>query len=255
MADASFIWSAALALFLLVPVSTGWASVKVTHKAVEVEHKTFDHKNPPTDLVGLKDESAVTVSEFDLQIGLGVAPGEKRQHNGKCQESMTIQSVSLTLGLKITVWLPDNAPEKLKAHEEGHLIMTEKVYAERADKAAKAAGTLIDGRRLTAEADNCDDVDKAVEQTLGEANKTVYRGYLPRTADVSARAGEIYDDITRHGTRLDIDEKTAAAQAFDRETEEEKQATSQPAHLAGSAGTTTKPAGRPVEQGPLQISK
>jgi hypothetical protein len=254
MPSGSFIRLASLGCALFLPVATGRASVKVTHNPAEVEHKTFDPKNPPTDLVGLNHEAAVTVSEFDLKIGLGVQPGEKRPlRNGKCQESLTIASVTLTLGLKVTVWLPDNANEKLKAHEEGHLLMTEKVYAERADKAARAAGALIDGRRFTAEAENCDDVDKAVEQTIGEANQKVYHGYLSKTADVSARAGEIYDDITRHGARADIDEKTAAAQAFDRQALEEKQSANPP--TTHPAGATTKPAARPVEQSPLQISK
>jgi len=239
--------SAAFGLLLLLPASAGWGNVKVTHKPVEVEHKTFDHENPPKEL-GLEKEGAVTVSEFDLQIGLGLVPGDKiPQRNGKCREYLVVQNVNLTIGLKITVWLPDNATDKLKAHEEGHRVMTEKVYNERSDKAAKAAGALIDGHRLTAEADNCDEVDKAVEQTLGEANKTVYHAYLTRTADVSARAGEIYDDITRHGTRMDIDEKTAAAQAFAREADEEKQATTRPA-------ATTKPSGK-TDTGPLQIKK
>jgi hypothetical protein len=251
MLNASFKRSAAFGLFLLLPVSSGWGNVKVTHKPVEVEHKTFDHNDPPKEL-GLEKEGAVTVSEFDLQIGLGIAPGDKiPQRNGKCRESMVIQNVNLTIGLKITVWLPDNAPDKLKAHEEGHLVMTEKVYNERSDKEAKAAAALIDGRRMTAEADNCDDVDKAMEQTIGEANKKVYHAYLTRTADVSARAGEIYDDITRHGTRMDIDEKTAAVQAFAREADEEKQATTRP---VASGKPTTKPLTH-QDMGPLQITK
>jgi hypothetical protein len=252
MLNASFIRSAAFGLALLLAASGGWANVKVTHKAVEVEHKTFDHNNPPKEPgLNLNKEGAVTVSEFDLRIGLGIQPGDKRQlRNGKCQQSMVIQSVTLSLGLKITVWLPDNATAKLKAHEEGHVQMAEKIYAERADKAAKAAGALIDGRRMTAEADNCDDVDKAMEQTIQDANKKVYHGYLSRTADVSARAGDIYDEITRHGTRMDIDEKTAAAQAFDREAEEERQDAT-----GNAARTTTKPAGGRVEKGPLQTNR
>ncbi len=186
MPNPSFLRSAAFGLILLLPISAGWGNVKVTHKPVEVEHKSFDPGNPPKEL-GLEREGAVTASEFDLQIGLDISPGEKRpQRNGKCQQSMVIQNVKLTLGLKITVWLPDTANDKLKAHEEGHVQMTERVYADRADKAAKAAGALIDGLRMTAEADNCDDVDKALEQTIGEANKKVYHAYLARTADVSA---------------------------------------------------------------------
>jgi hypothetical protein len=251
MLNSSFICSAAFGLFLLAPVSSGWGNVKVTHKPVEVEHKSFDHNNPPKDL-GLEKEGAVTVSEFDLQIGLGIAPGDKiPQRTGKCRETLVIQNVNLTIALKITLWLPDNATEKLKVHEEGHREMTEKVYSERSDKAAKAAGALIDGKRLIAEADNCDEVDKAVEQTIGEANKKVYHAYLTRTADASARAGEIYDEITRHGIRMDIDEKTAAAQAFAREADEEKQAATRP---AGPAQAATKPTTR-SEIGPLQIKK
>jgi hypothetical protein len=77
---------------------------------------------------------------------------------------------------------------------------------------------------------------------------------LSKTADVSARAGEIYDDITHHGTRMDIDEKTATAQAFAREAEEEKATTKPGAGTAATGKGTTKPAGGRVEQGPLQIT-
>jgi len=249
MPNASIIPAAIFGFALLLPVSSGWCDVKVTHNPVEVEHKSFDHTAPPKEL-GLEKEGAVTVSEFDLKIGLAFTPGVKRpQPNGKCQQSIVIQGVNLTLGLKITVWLPDDATDKLKAHEEGHVQMTEKVYAERADKAAKAAGAIIDGRRMTAEADNCDDVDKALEEIYAQANKKVYNAYLPLTADVSARAGEIYDDLTRHGTRLDLDEKTATAQAFAREMAEERKAATRP------AGPATKPAGSRVETDPLKIGK
>ena len=67
----------------------------------------------------------------------------------------------------------------------------------------------------------------------------MYESYLPQTADVSARAGEIYDDLTAHGTNA-VDEKTAAVRAFAKQAEEAKQA----------QGGTTKPAAKPA--GPIQ---
>jgi hypothetical protein len=253
MPTASTIPSVAFSLATLLPAMAGWSSIKVTHKQVEVEHKSFEKSNPPKELTGEQKEGAVTISEFDLKLGFGLVPGEKTpQVNGKCRETLVVQAVNLTIGLKITVWLPDDAPDKLKAHEEGHVQMAEKIYAEQADKAARAAGALVDGRRLVAEADNCADIDKAVDQTIDQANKKVYQAYLSKTADLNARAGEIYDDITHHGTRLDIDEKTAAAQAFAREAEEEKRAATRPAAVGAS---TTKPSGTKFEKDPMKTDR
>ena len=152
---------------LLLPAVAARANVKVERKPVEVETKTYDPQDPPK-VHGLGEkEAGLTMSEFGCQIGLTLAPGVPRpQRNGKCQEALVVQSVTMTLELKITVWLPDDATDKLKAHEEGHRQMAETLYNERAEKAARVAASLVDGRRFVAEADNCDQIDKAVEQTM-----------------------------------------------------------------------------------------
>lgn len=212
-----------LVSFILLAASSAVGSTRVTHGRVIVQHKTFDHNHPPKELAGEQLETAVTIGEFDLQIGLRLEPGDKRQlFNGRWQQSMDVVGLNLAVGMKITILLPDDAPDKLKAHEEGHRQMGEKIYAERADKAAKEAARLMDGRRFTAEADTARDLDKAMDQVMSDAQQALYHAYMAQTSDVSARAGNIYDEITRHGTRMDIDEKTAAQQAFERLAQESK---------------------------------
>lgn len=221
---------------VLLLAAAGRAVVKVEQSPVSIETKTYDPKDPPKNVRGLGEhEAGLALSEFGCKIGLSISPGNPRpQRNGKCQEALVVQAVKISVDLKVTVWLPDNANDKLKAHEQGHRQMAETLYKERAEKAAKAAGALVDGKRFVADADGCDQIDKAVEQTIGEINKKVYESYLSQTADASARAGDFYDQITAHG-RNTVDEKTAAAQAFAKQAEEARKA----------PGGTTKPAPRP----------
>jgi hypothetical protein len=215
----------------LLPAA-GRADVKVEKAPVAVETKTYDPKDPPKNVHLGEHEAGLTMSDFGCKIAFSLQPGDPRkQRNGKCQETLTVRSVKVIVDLKVTVWLPENANDKLKAHEQGHREMAETLYNERADKAAKAAGAVVDGKRFVAEADGCDQIDKAVEQTIGEINKKVYESYLTQTADASARAGDLYDEITAHGSNA-VSEKAAAVQAFAKQAEEAKRA----------PGATTKPA-------------
>ncbi|MBI2812646.1 MAG: hypothetical protein HYX67_17715 [Candidatus Melainabacteria bacterium] len=112
--------------------------------------------------------------------------------------------------MPILITLPKDADERLKAHEQGHLHINEHFYKQYAETAIKkAAGALI-GREYTIEAADYDDAKKKlVPMTV----KDVQQLYRTQTFTPSEKANAIYDSLTDHGRKTEVDSESAAMQA------------------------------------------
>ena len=221
---------------LLLPARPAAAQVKVEKKPPDVEHKTFDPKSPPKDMPELgHGEVALCVSGFSCDTKVQVAESLIPLANGKTRVVFTVKSVTPVVGLKVVIWLPEGATDKVKAHEEGHRQIAERAY-QGAEAAAKQAAAKLVGRRVIAEERVPDDAEKAAGEQLRALNQQVADAYLEVVKAPTDRVQELYDDLTAHGTKETPDEATAIRLAFDRQAEEAKAAATKP---------TTKPAGRP----------
>jgi hypothetical protein len=119
----------------------------------------------------------------------------------------------MELTLAIDVWLPTGAGDKLKAHEEGHRQISEKVYAEVADKAAKFAADKLDGKKFDAYADTAADAEKAAKDALTTAHTAMIKAYLAETSTAGKKIQDKYDELTRHGANR-LEESEAIKQAW-----------------------------------------
>lgn len=213
--------------------SSAQAAVKVEKAPAVIERKTFDPDRPPTNMPPLKDgELAVTASSFECSAQVTYTPRRREMGNGNCRMTYHIDGLVVKIALHVTVWLPENAPDKLKAHEEGHREISERFYAN-AEKAAKLAGEKLDGRNIEATAPDC---EKAASEKLAVANRGVAESFLKQVSAPSTRVQNIYDEVTAHGTRP-VDEATAIKQAIAQQAEEAKQAEK----TAPRSGATTRP--------------
>jgi hypothetical protein len=98
----------------------------------------------------------------------------------------------------------------LTAHEEGHRQISERVY-EGAEAAAKDLAGKLDGATLEGQGASC----PAAERSAAKSSQDDFcRDYLDKTGKPASRVGDIYDDITAHGTKTEPAEDEAIRQAF-----------------------------------------
>lgn len=191
--------------------SAGRAEVTVDRRPTVVERRTFDPGHPPADMPPLRgDEAAVTESNFDCKVAMDYRAIDRQRQPDGCKATLQVQGLHIDLQLKVILWLPEHAPAKLVAHEEGHRRIAERVY-EDAEQTARAIANPIDGTRVTGQGADCDAAEK---QATDSAAERFCKQYLRRTATAAGRVGDLYDDLTAHGTRAEPTEDEAIRQAF-----------------------------------------
>ena len=187
--------------------------ITVDRRPAVVEHKTFDPNHPPSDLPPLNaGEAALTDSRFHCAVDLRYRTADRKLEGGRTVERLMVQSVHVRLEMNVTIWLPENAPAKLSAHEEGHRQILERVYGD-AESIARRLSEGLDGRSIVGSGA---DLSAAERQAIRSAVDRFCHDYLARTAARASRVGDIYDDLTAHGTRAEPAEAEAIRQAFAR---------------------------------------
>ncbi|HWE94099.1 MAG TPA: hypothetical protein VG269_09065 [Tepidisphaeraceae bacterium] len=214
---------ASLGVMVFALPGAAQANVTIKRDPPTVEYKIFDPADPPADMPRLNQgESAVTYTVFGCAANARYSVIDRKAAAGQKVATIELSGLQLTLRLQVVIYLPKNAPEKLKAHEEGHRRIAEQVYRERAETAAREVAADADHRKYEGEGGTAAAATKAAVQS---AINPVAGGYLKLTADVSARVGEIYDDITAHGTNK-IPEDEAIKKAFEQYEKEQAEKTS-----------------------------
>jgi len=195
-------------------------TVTIKRQPPTVEQKTFDPADPPKEMPHLnRGEAAVTESAFQCGVSTTYRVVERHPQDGKCESVLKIDGMELTLQLRITIWLPNNAPQKLADHEEGHRRMAEQIYRQSAEAAARAAAGKLDGRQIRGSGPDC---DAAATAALNDASTWLCQEYLNQVGGMASRLGDIYDEITAHGTKISPAEDEAITESFDRYAKEQK---------------------------------
>jgi hypothetical protein len=104
-------------------------------------------------------------------------------------------------------------------HEEGHRVISERIYNEEAPAVARAEAQKLVGRTVTASGANC---GAAADAAIKEANEQFCKAYLDATSGWSTRVGTRYDDLTSHGKRSTPDVEEAIRRAFELEPQRER---------------------------------
>jgi hypothetical protein len=193
-------------------------SINVEKKPPTTQFIEFDPKNPPADVQKLQHgEDALTRMLFNCTVKLKYNVVSKNESDGKCRVVAALGEVHLTLELKNTIYLPARAPDKLRAHEMGHAKINGILYEHAREAAQEAAQRAMD-RTWEGEGTDADAAGKAATDAAVNA---ICRDYLKLTADRAFRIGEIYDDLSKHGTNArTVDD--AIRQAIQKEAEEKR---------------------------------
>ncbi|MGH7213317.1 MAG: hypothetical protein ACREIT_00845 [Tepidisphaeraceae bacterium] len=196
--------------------------VGIERRATAVTRHTFDPKNHPANMPPLKPgEAAVCQNNFRVASSFGYQLRELPDagQNGRVVASANLENVTITLDLIIAIWNPTNATAKIKAHEEGHREISQRVYDTRATDVARTLARQYVGRELRVEGATFDacaaEAQKRVEQFANELGAR----YMGAVAEVAGRVNDTYDDITDHGKDLKLSEADAIERSFKIEAE------------------------------------
>jgi len=181
------------------------AGVSVTQKPAKVTTRTFNPKNPPTDMPPLRgNEAAVTQSKFACAVAIGVQVSQQ----GDNKPTMTITDIKAELSLEIVIWLPTDATAKIRAHEDAHRQIAELFYKEAEAIATKIAARYI-GKKL-----DITSIDENHTRPIIQRIGNEFCGeYLGATEVPSEKVQKRFDELTDHG-RNRLSEKEAIRRAM-----------------------------------------
>jgi hypothetical protein len=184
----------------------------------------FDPAHPPANAPRLSpNESAATRMLFNCTVHVKYDVIRKEVRGGKWQIEARLQQVEVTLDLTDSIFLPKGANQKLKNHELGHARINEITFSEDAATAAKRAAEEVRGKTWKGSGNS---LDSAGKNATDAAVNALCDSYLKATADKAFRIGEIYDDLTDHGTRASPNEDDAIKQAVEKQARETKKVSS-----------------------------
>jgi hypothetical protein len=180
--------------------------VRVTREEPVVVRHEFNPRRPPADMPPLTPpESGVCKATFELAASLSYSA----ERLSATAARIYVDAVDIVTRLRFDIYVIENAPAKLRAHEEAHRMIGEHFYRDAATIAEgigrRLIGRTFDGTGANQEAARRTAFDKAVAE--------IETAYMARVRIPSAAANERFDELTRHG--LDpIDEAEAVALAL-----------------------------------------
>jgi hypothetical protein len=197
-------------LMLILLPRLAAAEVTINRTDAVIERRMFDPSNPPPDMPKLEStEAAVTESYFSVNTNIGGQVIDQQKTDNGCRTSIKVDTVQVTLRLRVTVWLPNGAVPKIVNHEEGHRAIAEYYYRDAESVARHFAEEFI-GQTISGSGKDC---DSAGEIATKQAAQLLGAKYLGQVDVPCAKAQEIYDQITEHGTNA-VKEEKAIKQAI-----------------------------------------
>jgi hypothetical protein len=197
-----------LALLLHLSFLLAGDQITVHRHAPTTQVTTFDPAHPPADLRLPPGEDALTRMLFNCTVKLKYDETDRAYRDGKWHVVTQLNEVDVSLDLTNTIFLPRGTTDKLRAHELGHAQINGIIY-EKAEDAARRAAEQAMNHPWPGDGATPDAADKAATDAAVEA---ICHDYLHATADRAFRIGEIYDDLTAHGSnQRDVSEAIESA--------------------------------------------
>lgn len=180
--------------------------VRVRREEPVIVWREFDPHRPPRDMPPLTPpESGVCKATFELEASLSYAAERLSATSAR----IYVEAVEIVTRLRFDIYVVENPPPKLRAHEEAHRAIGEHYYRDAATIAEGIGRGLIgrafEGSGASEQAARRAAFDKAVAE--------LETAYMARVRIPSAAANERFDEITNHGLAA-IDEAKAVALAI-----------------------------------------
>jgi hypothetical protein len=182
------------------PNLTGAVSVNNSDPTV-----SYDYYVPGQKPVEVGEYTAITQPRFTCQADFTF----HAQQDGPGQSvRLSVETVSISLGLSCHIIEPAHPYEFVSRHEEGHRKISE-YYYQFGPQVAKRLGESIIGREFSV---NVSDVDTARAQALAQAKSVVQGEYMTRLARPAMEANRYYDQLNDpEGAHIDVDQAVQQA--------------------------------------------
>ena len=156
------------------------------------------------------DERAACTSAFDDKVGVRCAFQKTGFEPAKLAAQFSDIEVETDLG--IVIWLPRGYTQHEKDHEDAHARISERVYNELAEKAARQVGAKYLGRK-TRQFLMYEDFHKLAEEATSKAAGEISLEWFKIVAGRAERVNNHFDALTAHGQK-DSPLDQAIEQAF-----------------------------------------
>ena len=156
-----------------------------------------------------KAEGALTTWFFRCSNVLTYEIQSESSLNQTVSVEIIVTGVNMRIGLNMDVFLKEDAPEELRAHEDGHVKICQLIYQEAEVKARKAAQSVL--RRKFSGAGS--GRKQALENALNGASEAICSLYRDETVALANKTSDSYDKITDDG-RAAVKVGDAIAMAF-----------------------------------------
>jgi hypothetical protein len=176
--------------------------VQIIKEPAVVASRTFDPAAPPPDMPPLH-ASEIAVCDSDFVSNASVA-GESRKIDAT-HATLTIKHVNVTLDLRVTIWVPVQAPLHVVEHEDGHRQISE-YYYQSADKIADQIAERYIGKQIEITGS---DLNAASSDTLQQLAAGITDEYNKELNPGPTQ--ELYDTITDHSRNETVAKDAAVA--------------------------------------------
>jgi hypothetical protein len=178
------------------PAAVAAGAIQIKNDDPIVDRIMFDRNHPPADMPKMRPgEAALTRSNYECRAGVAYQVVTQTRVGDHWHVVARIRRVDVGTRLTDTIFLPLGVPLLLRAHEEGHREMNERVYQQGRGVARTAAEDILSHDW---EADG-PDPDAAGKAATDLAVQHLCNLYLDATANRASRLGDIYDHLTNHG--------------------------------------------------------
>jgi len=178
--------------------------VSIIKQPVLFASRNFDPAAPPADMPPLSEGD---VAECDSNfVSDASVSGESRKEDAT-HATLTITHVKVTLQLKVNIWLPDGATQRVIDHEDGHRYISEYFY-QGADKIADQIAETYIGKQVEITGT---DLNAESSEVLGQMAAEITDEFGKELNPGPTQT--LYDNITDH-SRNDIVAKDAAVSAI-----------------------------------------
>lgn len=192
-----------------IGVLAGMARSTVTVEAGSpvVGYKYYDPAGPTPPQIA-SGMQGVTQYAFTCDPGFNF---RVTHQNADAPFDFHIESMTMHLGLAITIILPQGENGKLREHEEGHRKIVEYFYSLGPTAARCAAGLLTGMDQIS----SAPDYETARNEIFSRATAEVQAEYMKYIQQPCGQANEYYDELTDHGAN-NTDSNQAAQEAIRR---------------------------------------
>jgi hypothetical protein len=162
----------------------------ILKQPARVSVRPFDPANPPADMppLGSNGEIAQCVSDFSAQANVG----GQAERTDSTHALITINQVTMTLQLDITIWVPAGVSQRVMEHEQGHEQISE-YYYRTADKLAAQIASSYMGKEIAVSGSNLSgEFHKVLRDAGGEITAEYNKQLNPNPTQL------LYDGITDH---------------------------------------------------------